>query len=120
MSSHGIAELEALLDRGGDALLLLDTDHRARLRGDLEGIQLEERRAAHQPHQVPLGVGHRVLRVVAVDGELHRVGHRHLGLQRERCAEHHVAQARLASLKSRSRIVTRPPSLPLGRPRRGR
>jgi hypothetical protein len=57
-----IAELEALRERGRHALLPLDTDHRARLRGDLESLELEQRRAAHQPDQVSLGVANRIRR----------------------------------------------------------
>ena len=91
-----IAIFEALPDRVRDALFLLHADHRAGLRGDLEGLELEERRAAHQADQAAFGVGHGILRIVLVDRELHRVGQRQAGRQRKWIGEHHVRQARLA------------------------
>jgi hypothetical protein len=98
-SSHGFAELEALLEGCRDTLLLLDTDHRARLRRDLEGLALEERRAAHEAHELAVEVAHRVLGIMAVHGELHRLGHGEVGLELERVLEHHLRERGLVGIE---------------------
>ena len=61
-----MAELERALPRRGQALLFLDTDHRARLRADLEGLLFEQHRAAHDADEMALGVGDRIDRIVAL------------------------------------------------------
>ena len=83
-----VAEAQAARPGRREALLLLDADHRAGLRADLERLLLEERAAAHRADEPPAGVAHGVDREVARHHLARGLDERQLGLERERVAQH--------------------------------
>ena len=87
-----MTQLQAVIPRRGDALLLLHAHHAAGLQRDLDRLGLEHGLAAHQADEAPRGVHHRVHRIVPVEDLLHRVPERHRRLQHERILDHHLRQ----------------------------
>ena len=78
----------------GDTFFFFQADHAAGLQRDLDRLRLEHALSAKQPDKSLFSVDHWIHRVVPVEHQLHRVHQRHRRLQRERIAEHDVAQRR--------------------------
>jgi hypothetical protein len=90
----GMAEPEAAFQRCRQPFLLLDTDHAADLRRDLEGLFGEHGLAAHQAQQAALAVADRIDRVMAVEHQFHRIGQLQVRRQHEGIAQHDRFQRR--------------------------
>src|SRR5665647_1196051 len=92
-----MAKQEAAEHRCRDALFLVDADHAAGLRGDVERCCFEDHLPAHQTQQLALIVAYRVDRIMAAEHELHRFRYGYAGLEHKHIAEHDVGEPRPVS-----------------------
>ena len=83
-----MAELEAARPWRRQPLFLLDTDHRARLRGNFESLLLEQHLAAHRAEQSVVAITHRIGRIVPRDNFTHGIDQIHFGAQGEGLLDH--------------------------------